>query len=123
MNNLQVIFRVLGLKYISKEAYSQPDFEWELNQYTREWRFHPKRKWRYDWAFPKKMVAIEQEGIVYRKGQHPGRHLSPKGYTADIVKYNTGQMLGWTIFRLSYPMYFNGEAYRLIEDLKNKEWI
>jgi hypothetical protein len=34
---------------------------------TPEHKFHPVRKWRFDFAFPPQMVAFEFEGGVLRK--------------------------------------------------------
>jgi len=35
---------------------------------VREYRFHPKRKWRFDFAWPDCQVAVEIEGGVWRAG-------------------------------------------------------
>ena len=61
----------------------------------REYRFHPVRKWRFDYAWVEQKVALEQEGGVFRGG----RHTSGAGFVKDIEKYNTATMLGWRIIR------------------------
>lgn len=59
------------------------------------YRFHPVRKWQFDFAFPEKMVAVEMEGGVFTKGGHTrGKH-----YTEDCDKYNEAQAMGWRVMR------------------------
>ena len=44
----------------------------------REYRFHPTREWRFDFAIPAAHVAIEVEGGVW----NGGRHFRPEGYSS-----------------------------------------
>ena len=62
-----------------------------------EHRFHPKRKWRFDFAIPERMIAFEYEGIFSRKS----RHTTISGFTGDCEKYNEAQLLGWKVFRFT----------------------
>lgn len=62
-----------------------------------EYRFHPKRKWRFDAAWPEKMIAVEFEGGIWTGG----RHTRGKGYENDCEKYNNALLLGWRVFRLT----------------------
>lgn len=62
-----------------------------------DYRFHPERKWAYDWAVPSLKIAVEYEGLFSEKS----RHTTAKGYTGDTNKYNAGQALGWKIIRLT----------------------
>lgn len=62
----------------------------------REFRFHPERRWRFDFAWPEHAVALEIEGGIYCGG----RHVRPAGYSRDCVKYNEAQLLGWRVFRV-----------------------
>ena len=62
-----------------------------------EHQFHPGRRWRFDYAIPSAMVAIEVEGGIYTKG----RHTRGKGFEADIEKYNTGESMGWHVLRVT----------------------
>ncbi|CAH6910835.1 conserved hypothetical protein [Vibrio chagasii] len=61
-----------------------------------EYKFHDQRKWAFDICWPQYMLAVEVEGGIWTGG----RHVNPKGYTADREKYNTAQLFGWTV--LSY---------------------
>lgn len=61
-----------------------------------EFRFLETRKWRFDYAIPCLKVAIEVEGGSWIGG----RHTSPKGFEADMEKYNTAESLGWHVLRI-----------------------
>jgi len=63
---------------------------------VEELEFHPDRKWRYDFAHPASMVAVEIEGGIWDQS----RHTRPAGFIKDCEKYNAGTKLGWFIFRL-----------------------
>jgi hypothetical protein len=56
-----------------------------------EHKFHPRRKWRMDYAWPDAKIFLEVEGGVWSGG----RHTSPKGYLGDMQKYNEAACLGW----------------------------
>lgn len=62
---------------------------------TAEYRFHPVRLWRFDYALPSYRVAIEVEGGVWTAG----RHIRPQGFLGDVEKYNAAATLGWRILR------------------------
>ena len=76
-----------------------------------EHRFHPLRKWRFDWAWPDQMLALEIEGGVWVGG----RHTSGAGFVKDMEKYNAATLLGWRILRVTPSQMKNGEAYDLID--------
>ena len=85
----------------------------------REFKFHRDRKWRFDYAFPTLMIAVEQEGIVYpKKGQGGhllGRHVSVKGFKADIEKYLYAFADGWTVLRALPSDISSGRAADALE--------
>lgn len=64
---------------------------------VEEYQFHPTRKWRFDFAWPEKKLAIEQEGAIWQRGG--GGHSHPLGIERDIDKYNAAALLGWRILR------------------------
>jgi very-short-patch-repair endonuclease len=62
---------------------------------VEEYRFHDKRRWRFDYAFVPEGVAVEIEGGVYSGGGHTrGKH-----YQSDCEKYNTATLMGWRVLR------------------------
>jgi very-short-patch-repair endonuclease len=62
---------------------------------VKEYRFHPKRRWRFDYAWPEHRIAIEIEGGAWIYG----RHNRAKGFVNDMQKYNEAVMLGWRVLR------------------------
>jgi very-short-patch-repair endonuclease len=60
-----------------------------------EYRFHPVRQWRLDFAWPDKKLGIELEGGTWSGG----RHTTGAGYAGDCEKYNAAVELGWRVLR------------------------
>lgn len=65
---------------------------------TPEFRFHPTRKWRLDFALPDRKFGIEIEGLV---PGGKGRHQSIGGAQEDATKYLEAWILGWDLIRLT----------------------
>ena len=82
-----------------------------------EYQFHPKRKWRFDYAIPNYRVAIEVEGGVWTQG----RHIRPNGFLNDMEKYNAATVMGWRILRTTPKdkMKLLPLIKDLIENIKN----
>lgn len=72
----------------------------------REFRFHDTRRWRFDFAFPDRKLAVEVEGGTYTNG----RHTRGSGYEKDLEKYNTAARLGWTVLRYTTGQVIKGTA-------------
>lgn len=79
----------------------------------REHVFHPTRKWRFDCAWPRFMVALEVDGGVYTGG----RHTRGKGFENDCEKCNEALMLGWKVLRVTSHHIGTGQALQWIERL------
>lgn len=77
-----------------------------------EHRFHPARRWRFDFAFPALRLGVEVEGGLYSRG----RHVRPAGYEADIEKYNAAALAGWMVLRFSPAQVKSGRAASMIEE-------
>jgi hypothetical protein len=71
-----------------------------------EYRFHPKRRWRFDYCWPNRRIAVEREGGIW----NAGRHIRPRGYLLDAEKYNEATRLGWQIYRFTPAQFKTGEA-------------
>ena len=63
---------------------------------VKEFRFHPVRRWRSDFAHLPSRTLIEIEGGVFVNG----RHNRPGGFAADLEKYLEAGLAGWRVVRL-----------------------
>ena len=90
------------------KAYKMPEPE-------EEYRFHPVRRWRFDFAWPDQKVAVEIEGGVY----NGGRHTRGKGFEGDCIKYNTAQLMGWTVLRFTTGQVKDGYAIDTMLEVKS----
>ena len=79
-----------------------------------EWRFHPIRRWRFDYAIPEHMIALEVEGVTSRG---KSRHTTISGYKKDCEKYNAAQLLGWRVLRYTQDQWKQGLMLPDIEAL------
>ena len=85
---------------------------------TAQYKFCPTRKWRADFAWPKKKIILEVEGGVFTNG----RHVRGKGFIADCEKYNWATLQGWAVYRVTSDCVNKGKALNLIDDfLKEKK--
>lgn len=72
---------------------------------VEEYQFHPLRKFRFDWALPDQMIAVEYEGIFSEKSGH----TTISGYKKDVIKYNLATKLGWKVLRYTADNYLDLE--------------
>lgn len=70
-----------------------------------EYRFHPQRRHRLDFAWPDKKIGIEIQGGTWL--QAGGRHNRGEGYTKDCIKLNLAVLAGWRLFWLTGDMLTN----------------
>jgi len=87
----------------------------QLPKPVREHKFHPDRRWRFDFAWPDMMIACEIEGGTWIQG----RHNRGSSIEKDYEKYNAAALLGWRVFRFSTQMVRNGTAIRVIGEAIN----
>jgi very-short-patch-repair endonuclease len=86
---------------------------------VREHRFHPVRRFRFDFAWVAEKLAVEIEG--------KGRHQTFMGFANDAFKYNLALALGWRVLR--FPAAFvkpgrtrklwPGGAAEMVEDVRS----
>lgn len=63
---------------------------------TRQHVFCPDRRWRLDFAWPEKKIAIEIHGGIHAKTRM--RHSFGAEQEKDFAKINAAQLLGWIVF-------------------------
>lgn len=78
---------------------------------AHEFRFHPRRLWRFDLSWPDYKLAVEVHGGVYSQG----RHTRGSGFTKDREKINAAIEMGWSVLEYSTEQVVSGEAIRQIE--------
>lgn len=76
----------------------------------REYRFHPTRRWRFDYAFPDYKVAVEFDGLFGGKA-----HTSVRMVAKDSEKMNQAALLGWIVVRVNSQSLRDQSGYRDIE--------
>jgi hypothetical protein len=108
-----------GEKKAGKKDRKPSSLEWQFETLWREtgypmpspeYRFHPKRRWRFDYAWSDAKIAIECEGGTWGNG----RHNRGKGYAADCEKYNQAILLGWRVLRFTK---IDSNAIEIVETL------
>ena len=94
------IARELTLTISKGEQLFMDQLMWDqLDIPKAEYRFLKKRRFRFDFAWPDRMIAVEVEGGVWMKGG--GGHTTGKGYTRDLEKYNLATLHGWEVYRFT----------------------
>lgn len=89
------------------------DFHFRAHKLSpeREFRFHPTRKWRFDFAFVDEKVALELEGGTWVAGAHTrGKH-----FAGDCEKYAEAALLGWLVLRATTDQVQSGQAIAWVE--------
>lgn len=55
------------------------------------------RRWRFDYAWPDRKVALEVEGGAFTRG----RHTRGQGFVNDLEKYSEAAIAGWCVVRVT----------------------
>jgi hypothetical protein len=76
-----------------------------------EYKFHKKRKWRFDLCWPDHKLAFEIEGGVWTGG----RHTRASGFVKDMEKYNQAACHGFYLLRTVPSDIESGEAALLVK--------
>ena len=88
------------------------------HKFEKEFRFHEKRRWRFDYCHVETKTAVEVEGGVWTRG----RHTRGKGFIGDMDKYNAAAELGYAVLRYTTDQMNKAETYeqirRVIENRK-----
>lgn len=81
---------------------------------VEEYKFINDRKFRFDFAWPEKKIALEFEGGIYAKDRRSG-HLSIKDYEKDCYKYSRAAIDGWVVIRSTAKMWQNQVTVTLLD--------
>jgi len=84
-------------QFISLWEYQHPNIDLH-----REYRFHPKRRYRADFANIESKVLVEIQGGIW--GRNRTGHSSGTGIERDCEKFALAASEGWLVFPLSERM-------------------
>jgi very-short-patch-repair endonuclease len=89
---------------------------------TPEFKFHPVRKWRIDFAFVEQKLAVEINGGIWISGKsgRGGAHSLPSNIIRDMEKGNELSIMGWHLLQFTPAQVRNGEAISTIERYFNE---
>lgn len=93
-----------------------------LGDYLLEYRFHPVRKFLFDFAFIDRKVAVEVQGIIKEFDRDKGAksaHQTFQGVTRDCEKQSLAATLGWRVLTVTQEQIKDGSAVRWIVDALN----
>jgi very-short-patch-repair endonuclease len=79
--------------------------------FVKEHKFHPQRKWRFDYWLFLDDAAVEIEGGIWVGG----RHTSGAGYSKDLEKYREAAAMGFRVFRFSTSEVLDGTAREFLQ--------
>jgi very-short-patch-repair endonuclease len=84
-----------------------------------EVRFHPVRKWRFDFCWPSEKLAVEYQGGIYYGN---ASHSSIGNMKRDCEKFSEAVALGWRVMPINADLVRSGRALQLVEmALKHQE--
>lgn len=75
-------------------------------------KFHDKRRWRFDFAWPDRMLAAEVNGGTWVNGRHNRGSSVPKEYE----KLNHAVLAGWQVLLFTSDMVNDGTAVQYLID-------
>lgn len=87
------------------------DEAWRCRDCGTEHDYDAGRRWRFDFAWPDLMVAVECEGGTYTGG----RHTTGAGFEKDAEKYAEAVARGWTVLRFTQRQITSGAALEALE--------
>ncbi|MCS6925920.1 MAG: endonuclease domain-containing protein [Candidatus Binatia bacterium] len=80
----------------------------ELGGWREEFRFHPERRWRVDFAIPARcpVLLVEIDGGAFIGG----RHVRGVGFENDCEKLAEAVSMGYTVLRITPRQIATGKA-------------
>lgn len=82
-----------------------------ITGWVREFRFC-ERRFRFDFAFPERKLAIEIGGGVWANG----RHQRGSGFTSDAEKYSLAAIHGYRLIHATTAQVKSGKAIQWIKE-------
>jgi very-short-patch-repair endonuclease len=83
----------------------------------REYRFAAPRRWRFDFAWPDRLIAVEVDGGTWVNG----RHNRGAGFIKDCEKHNAAVLLGWSVLKFPGESIENGSALEALEQILTED--
>ena len=83
-----------------------------LPEPVREYRAIPGRRFRFDFAWPDKMLLCEVQGAIFVKGGHS----TGVGIMRDHEKNNLAVIQGWRVIYVNSKTIDSGKAVAEIEE-------
>ena len=84
-----------------------------LGMWKEEYVFLKDRRFRFDFAWPKHMIAVEIEGGTWNQG----RHVTGAGFAKDFEKYNVAALEGWSVYRFPTQMVNDETAIKFMHKI------
>lgn len=107
-----------GYRSSKEEAFEKAwgEYGYKNSDMTPEFRFHPERRWRFDFAWPSLRVAVEVQGFGRQYGGskygRAGGHDSPTGLARDAEKIRAAISRGWTVIPFTSSCLSNEDKRR-----------
>ncbi len=73
----------------------------EIQPPQREFKFHPNRDWRFDYAWPDRKIAVEVQGMPHRIRER---------FLSDVEKLAMAQIYGWRVLLVAGQDVRSGRA-------------
>lgn len=77
----------------------------------REVKFHPERRWRMDFLWPERKLALEVHGAVWTGG----RHTTGAGMTKDCEKFSAAAIMGYRLIQCTTAHVKSGIALEWVK--------
>lgn len=78
---------------------------------VREYRFLPPRRFKFDFAYPDRKLAVEVNGAIWTQG----RHTRGTGASSDAEKLSLAAIHGWRVIVVVGEQIRDGRAIQWIE--------
>jgi len=83
-----------------------------LPKFEREYKFHPTRRFRFDFAWPTIKFACEVDGAVFSGG----RHTTGIGFQKDCEKFALACIQGYRVIRVTTGQVNKGQAITWLKE-------